>query len=112
MNYLDYSFGEYDYTTMPTDAPVNWNPGSVLGQAIRQEPWKNVPIQEKHDWIKEMNSERNRDTFISKLLDFECFMAIIVRDDQIQGKIIVLEDFQRFTKGPIFYGPYNWPDQH
>lgn len=102
----------YDYTTMPMDQAVSWDPTSIVGQAIINEPWKNVPRQEKLAWLTELHSRNNYDTFVSKLMDFECFMTVIVRNDQTSAKFVVLNDFSRFIQGPILYGPYNWPDQH
>ena len=100
----------FDMTTMPLDEAFNWDPNSIVGRAITREPWKNVPWEEKSQWIAELNSNLNVNTFVSKLMDFEAFMAIIVRQDDVLMKIIMLEDFQRFIQGPILYGPYNWPD--
>ena len=102
----------FDYTTMPLNQAVSWDPNSIVGQAIINEPWRNVPTQEKLAWLSELHSRNNDDTFVSKLMDFECFMTVIVRNHQVSAKFIVLNDFSRFTQGPILYGPYNWPDQH
>ena len=100
----------FDYSTMPLDQAFKWDPNSVVGQAIIHEEWKGVNSDTKQAFLEDLMSPNNDDTFLSKLLDFNCFMAIIVRDNKIQGKMIVLENFQRFLQGPVFYGPYNWPD--
>ena len=102
----------FDYSTMPMEQAVAWDPTSIAGQAITNEKWKNVPEQEKQSWLMEMNSASNLDTYVSKLLDFDCFVSVVIRGSEVFAKFIVLSDFQRFTEGPIFYGPYNWPDPH
>ena len=95
---------------MPLEQAIAWDPENIVSQAMLNEDWINVSVQTKRNWVRLMNSGQNDDTFISKLIDFECFLAIVIRDSVVRSQIIVLADFHRFTKGPIFYGPYNWPD--
>ena len=102
----------FDQTTAPLEQAVNWDRDTVLGQALINEPWRNVSNYEKEVWLAEMNSSANENTFVSKLLDFQCFLLVIIRHDQTLAKFVFLENFQRFTQGPIFEGPYNWPDIH
>ena len=102
----------FDYSTMPLEQAIDWDPNSIAGQAITHEDWKNVQDQEKQQWLAEMNSSKNTDTDVSKLLDFNCFVSVIIRDSKVHAKFIVLSNFDRFTKGPIYFGPYNWPDPH
>ena len=97
---------------MPVERAFNWDPNTIVGRSIVQENWRGVSEQEKSDWLMEMNSNRNLDTFVSKLIAMECFLTIILRDGTYYHKFIVLEDFQRFVNGPAFEGPLNWPDQH
>ena len=100
----------FDITTMPLDQAVKWDPLTVLGQALTTEPWKNQSDSEKQHWLSEMNSGRNDDTFVSKLLDFECFILYFIRGPEVFAKFVFLENFQRFVQGPIFEGPYAYPD--
>ena len=102
----------FDYSTMPIDQAIKWDPTSLAGQAILQEQWKGVTSEVREAFIKKLTSTTNDNTFLSKLIDFDCFMAIILRGNEIHSQIIVLENFQRFLQGPIFFGPYNWPDNH
>ena len=102
----------FDYSTMPLDVAISWDPTSIAGQAIVNEDWKGVSIETKREFLAMMNSNRNDNTFVSKLLDFEAFMAVILRGPEVHSQIIVLEGFQRFIQGPILYGPYAWPDHH
>ena len=95
---------------MPIDQAVKWDSNSVAGQAILAENWKGVDCDTRSAFIRKLTSKTNDNTFLSKLIDFNCFMAIVLRDNEIHSQLIVLENFQRFTQGPIFYGPYNWPD--
>ena len=101
----------FDHTTMPIERAFNWDPNTIAGRSIVQEPWIGVSEPEKIEWLNEMNSV-NDDTFVSKLVSMECFLTIILRGGCYRYKFIVLEDFQRFTAGPIFEGPLNWPDKH
>ena len=102
----------FDYSTMPLDVAISWDPTSIAGRAIMTEPWKGVPRTVRQHWLDMLNSNENDNTFISKLLDYGCFMAVILRGPEVHSQIIVLEDFQRFIQGPIIYGPYAWPDRH
>ena len=102
----------FDYSTMPWDAAIAWDPTSIAGQAITNEAWKGVSIETKHEFLAMMNSNQNDNTFISKLLDFDCFLAVILRGPEVHSQVIVLDNFQRFVQGPILYGPYAWPDHH
>ena len=102
----------FDQTTMPTEQAFKWDPNSIVGQAIINENWINVPMEEKNRWLTELHSSLNTDTFVSKLLDFDCFMTVIIRDQQVSAKFVMLENFQRFTQGPILYGPLNWPNSN
>ena len=97
---------------MALDQAVNWDPRTVLGHALTMEPWLRVSESDKEHWLTEMNSGRNENTFVSKLLDFECFMLVIIRGPEVYSKIVFLDNFQRFTQGPTFEGPYNWHDQN
>ena len=101
---------QFDQTTMPIEAAFNWDPNTVVGRAISTEDWKGIPNEERLEWIDEMNSGTNDDTFVSKLISWQCFLAIVIRGGCYRYKFIVLEDFQRFVNGPIFEGPMNWPD--
>ena len=100
----------FDFTTMPLDHAFNWDPNSIVGQGIINEDWKGVNFDTKQAFLEDLMSCNNDDTFVSKLLDFKCFLAVAIRDNKVYAKMIVLENFQRFLQGPIFYGPYNWPD--
>ena len=100
----------YDQTTMPSEEAFNWDPDTIVCKAIIREDWKNVPAHEKNGWLTELHSSLNSNTFVKKLLDFHCFMTVIIRDEQVAAKMIVLENFQRYIQGPILYGPHNWPD--
>ena len=100
----------FDVTTMPLDQAVKWDPRTILGQALTVEPWRNHSESEKQHWLSEMNSGRNDDTFVSKLLDFECFILTFIRGPEVFAKFVFLENFQRFVQGPIFEGPYVYPD--
>ena len=102
----------FDYSTMPLDAAISWDPTSIAGQAITNEPWRGVSIETKQAFLAMMNSNQNDNTFISKLIDFDCFMAVILRGPEVHSQIIVLDNFGRFIQGPVFYGPYAWPDFH
>ena len=103
----------FDYSTMPLDQAVSWDPTSIVGQAIIREKWKGVNSDTKRKFLRKLTSKTNVDTFVSKLLDFDCFLAVVIENEQeIHSKIIVLDNFQRFTQGPIYFGPYNWPDNH
>ena len=102
----------YDYSTMPLDQAIAWDPNSIAGQAILTEEWVGTPQSEKLAFLQLLTSTENDDTFLSKLLDFDCFMAIVIRGKEAFYHPIMLRNFQRFCQGPIFYGPYNWPDQH
>ena len=103
----------FDFSTMPLDQAVSWDPTSIAGQAILREKWKGVDRDTRRNFLRKLNSKSNLDTFVSKLMDFDCFLAVVIEsENEIHSKIIVLENFQRFTQGPIFYGPYNWPDSH
>ena len=100
-----------DHTTMPKDTAFTWDPRTVVGQSITNEPWTGFSEQEKTDWLAKLNCGENDDTFVSKLADFECFLTIIINGGNYQYKFIVLPDFQRFMNGPVIEGPLNWPDQ-
>ena len=102
----------FDYSTMPLDQAINWDPNSIAGQAIMTESWVGVPESERSAFLAIMNSGSNDNTFLSKLIDFECFMAFVIRGSEVYSHPIVLRDWKRFVQGPIFYGPYNWPDCH
>lgn len=103
----------FDYSTMPLDQAVSWDPTSIAGQAIVNEKWKGVDHDTRQNFLRKLNSKSNLDTFISKLMDLECFLAVIIENEtEIHSRFILLENFQRFIQGPIFYGPYNWPDNH
>ena len=95
---------------MPIDQAVKWDSSSIAGQAILAENWKGVDQDTRNAFIRKLTSKTNDNTFLSKLIDFDCFMAIVLRGNEIHSQTIVLENFQRFTQGPIFFGPYNWPD--
>ena len=101
----------YDYSTMPLDQAINWDPQSILGRALIAEPWRRISESDKIRWLAEMDSPANDDAFISKLIDFECFMLVIIREAKVYAKYVFLDNFQRFTQGPIFEGPYNWPNR-
>ena len=101
-----------DETTMAMDTTFNWDPRTVVGHAITTEPWTNHSPEEKMLWLRQLNSDSNTNTFVTKLTDLECFMTVIIRGNTVLSKFIFLENFQRFTQGPTFMGPYNWPDQH
>ena len=102
----------FDYSTMPVGHAIKWDPSSLAGQAILNEDWKGVDRDTRNAFIEKLNSTTNDNTFVSKLLEFECFMAIVLRGNEIHSQIIVLENFQRFIQGPVYFGPYNWPDNH
>lgn len=97
---------------MPLDVAISWDPTSIAGQAIINEDWRGVSAEKKEDFLAMMNSNRNDNTFVSKLLDFDAFMAVILRGPEVYSQIIILDDFDRFTRGPIIEGPYAWPDFH
>ena len=97
---------------MPMDTAFNWDPRTVVGQAITNEPWRNTSTEEKYLWLRQLNSDENTNTFVSKIIDLECFMTVIIRNNTVLSKFIFLDDFQRFVQGPVYMGPYNWPDQH
>ena len=100
----------FDYSTMPIDQAIMWDPNTIAGQAITTEDWIGVTPDEKEEFLAKMNCGTNDNTFLSKLIDLDCFMAVILRGSEVYSQIIVLEDFQRFMRGPIIEGPYNWPD--
>ena len=102
----------FDYSTMPLDQAISWDPNSIAGKAILNEKWQGVTRDAKKKFLEKLTSKSNNDTFVSKLIDFDCFLAVVIKGDEIHSTIIVLENFQRFTQGPIFLGPYNWPDNH
>ena len=97
---------------MPIDTAIKWDPTTVAGQAILTEEWTGVSSAEKNSFLEILTSTTNDDTYLSKWTQFECFMAIVIRQGQVIAKPIMLKNFQRFMEGPIFYGPYNWPDRH
>ena len=99
----------YDVSTMPSEISFNWDPDTIVGQAMTVEVWRNISAEEKWQWLDEMNSPLNTSVWVTKLLDFECFMTVIVRGSQISAKFIILEEFQRFLRGPVIYGPHVWP---
>ena len=101
----------FDQTTMPVESTFKWDPQTIVGQAIQNETWKNISQPERLRWLAELNSSYNENTFIVKMLDFECFMAVVIRGQYVGAKMIILEDFQRFLNGPIIEGPYNWPNK-
>ena len=102
---------DFDYTTMPIEAAVKWDPHTIVGKAIQNESWKNISQPERLRWLAELNSSANENTFVVKMIDFNCFMTVVIRDEHVGAKMIILEDFQRFLQGPILYGPYNWPNK-
>ena len=100
----------FDETTMNLEGAVNWDPNTVLGRALTSESWLNISEAEKNEWLNQMNSPTNENTFVSKLLDFRCFLLVIIRGPEVLAKFVHLDNFQRFLEGPIFEGPLNWPD--
>ena len=100
----------FDMTTMPLDVAVNWDPKTILGQALTDEPWLRIVESDKLLWLDQMNSKHNENTFVFKMLDFECFMLVYIRHHEVYSRVVHLKDFKRFCEGPIFEGPYNWPD--
>ena len=101
----------FDQTTMPIDQAIRWDPNTILGRAITQQAWTGVSESEKQIWLEALNDPSNDNTFVSKLLDFEAFLSVIIRGTEVMAKFIVLPDFSEFTRGPIFEGPHNWPNQ-
>ena len=100
----------FDETTQNREESFNWDPRSIVGNAITHEPWRNVSNFEKQSWLVQLNSAHNTNTYVSKLLDLECFLTVILRGEEVLAKFIFLENFQRFNTGPIFCGPLNWPE--
>ena len=98
----------YDVSTMPSEISFNWDPDNIVGRAMTAEVWRNTSSEEKHLWLDELNSPLNTNAWVTKLIDFECFMTVIVRGSQVSAKFIVLEEFQRFLRGPVIYGPHVW----
>ena len=93
---------------MPSEVSFNWDPDNIVGRAMTAEAWRNISLEEKHRWLDELNSPLNTNSWVTKLTDFECFMTVIIRGSQVSSKFIFLEDFQRFMRGPIIYGPHVW----
>ena len=99
----------YDVSTMPSEMSFNWDPNSIVGRALTVEVWRNISPEEKYQWLDELNSPLNENAWVTKLIDFECFMTVIIRGSQVSAKFIVLDEFQRFMRGPIILGPHVWP---
>ena len=97
----------YDETTMPLEQTLHWDPSTILGRAITQQPWSGVPFEEKQMWLENLNSVTNDRTTISKLVDFEAFLTVIFRGHEVMAKFIVLTNFEDFIQGPMYHGPYN-----
>ena len=102
----------FDYTTMPVEGSFTWDPNSIVGKSLMNETWIGYTEQERLAWLAELNSGSNDDTFVSKMIEWECFLTIIIRGGNYRYKFIVLDNFQRFIEGPVFDGPHNWPDQN
>ena len=101
----------FDQTTMPVDQAVRWDPNSMLGRAIIQQPWMGVSDPEKQIWLAHLNNPVNDNTFVSKLLDFEAFLTVVIRGTEVMAKFVIIPDFSELTRGPVFEGPYNWPNR-
>ena len=101
----------FDMTTQNREESFNWDPQTVVGRAIVNEPWRNVSIFEKQSWLHQLNSGVNDNTYVTKMLDFQCFLTVILRGEEVLAKFIFLDNFQRFIQGPAVSGPLNWPDQ-
>ena len=97
----------YDETTMPVEQTLRWDPNTILGRAITQQPWSGVPDVEKQNWLENLNSSTNDRTTISKLVDFDAFLTVIFRGHEVMAKFIVLPNFEDYIQGPILYGPFN-----
>ena len=101
----------FDFSTMPLDQAINWDPSSIAAQAIITEDWIGTASSEKAAVLQWLMSNSNSNTFLSKLLDYNCFMAIVIRGQEYFYHPIMLRDFDRFTVGPVIYGPYLLPSR-
>ena len=97
----------YDETTMPVEQTLQWDPNTILGRAITQQPWSGVSEHEKQVWLENLNSVMNDRTTISKLVDFEAFLTVIFRGHEVMAKFIVLPNFEDLIQGPMYHGPFN-----